>query len=43
MFADQPDNMVHMEAKGAARVLNYNTLRSPELLDALQAVITQPS
>ncbi|CAL8357285.1 unnamed protein product [Gadus morhua 'NCC'] len=43
MFADQPDNMVHMEAKGVARILNYNTMRSQDLLDALQTVITQPS
>ncbi|CAL8344564.1 unnamed protein product [Lota lota] len=43
MFADQPDNMVHIEAKGAARVLHYNTMQSQDLLDALRTVIHEPS
>ncbi|KAG7276687.1 hypothetical protein CRUP_006866 [Coryphaenoides rupestris] len=43
LFADQPDNMLHMEAKGAARVVHFNTMQSQDLLDALRAVINQPS
>jgi len=43
LFADQPDNMLHMEAKGAARVLHFNTMQGHDLLDALRAVTDQPS
>nr|XP_014353911.1 PREDICTED: UDP-glucuronosyltransferase 2A1-like [Latimeria chalumnae] len=39
MFADQPDNMVHMKAKGAALVLNFNTMTTQDLVDALNTVI----
>ncbi|XP_072373189.1 UDP glucuronosyltransferase 2 family, polypeptide A5 isoform X5 [Scyliorhinus torazame] len=39
LFADQPDNMVHMKAKGAAVVLNFITLNTQDLVDALNTVI----
>ncbi|XP_045389035.1 UDP-glucuronosyltransferase 2A2 isoform X1 [Lemur catta] len=43
MFADQPDNIAHMKAKGAAVEVNLNTMRSADLLNALRAVINEPS
>ncbi|XP_033875312.3 UDP-glucuronosyltransferase 2A2-like isoform X4 [Acipenser ruthenus] len=38
LFADQPDNMVHMEVKGAAVVLNFNQMKTQDLVDALYNV-----
>ncbi|CAJ1069307.1 UDP-glucuronosyltransferase 2A1-like [Xyrichtys novacula] len=43
MFADQPDNLVHVEAKGAARVLNMNFMTTEDLRDAVNAVINEKS
>ncbi|XP_012860294.1 UDP-glucuronosyltransferase 2A1 isoform X4 [Echinops telfairi] len=43
MFADQPDNIAHMKAKGAAVDVNMNTMTSADLLNALKAVINDPS
>ncbi|KAM7326475.1 hypothetical protein ACRRTK_014953 [Alexandromys fortis] len=43
MFADQPDNIAHMKAKGAALKVNFNTMTSADLLSALRAVINEPS
>ncbi|XP_069313221.1 UDP-glucuronosyltransferase 2A1 isoform X4 [Eulemur rufifrons] len=43
MFADQPDNIAHMKAKGAAVEVNLNTMSSADLLNALRAVINEPS
>ncbi|KAM4617056.1 UDP-glucuronosyltransferase 2A2-like [Polymixia lowei] len=43
MFADQPDNMVHMKAKGAALIMDFNFMKSQDLVDALNAVINEPS
>ncbi|XP_074525908.1 UDP-glucuronosyltransferase 2A1-like [Halichoeres trimaculatus] len=43
MFADQPDNLVHVEAKGAAIVLNINFMKTEDLRDALNAVINKKS
>ncbi|XP_076794857.1 UDP-glucuronosyltransferase 2B17-like isoform X3 [Arvicanthis niloticus] len=43
MFADQPHNIAHMEAKGAAVKVNINKMTSAELLSALRAVINEPS
>uniref|UniRef100_A0A8D2JS83 UDP-glucuronosyltransferase n=1 Tax=Sciurus vulgaris TaxID=55149 RepID=A0A8D2JS83_SCIVU len=43
MFADQPDNIAHMKAKGAAEEVNFNTMTSADLLSALRTVIYQPS
>uniref|UniRef100_A0A8D1RV31 UDP-glucuronosyltransferase n=1 Tax=Sus scrofa TaxID=9823 RepID=A0A8D1RV31_PIG len=43
MFADQPDNIAHMKAKGAAVEVNINTMTSEDLLNALKTVINEPS
>ncbi|XP_013005583.1 UDP-glucuronosyltransferase 2A1 isoform X5 [Cavia porcellus] len=43
MFADQPDNIAHMKAKGAAVEVNMNTMTSADLLGALRTVINDPS
>ncbi|XP_021066092.1 UDP-glucuronosyltransferase 2A2 isoform X1 [Mus pahari] len=43
MFADQPDNIAHMKAKGAAVEVNMNTMTSSDLLNALRTVINEPS
>uniref|UniRef100_A0A8C6MKJ9 glucuronosyltransferase n=1 Tax=Moschus moschiferus TaxID=68415 RepID=A0A8C6MKJ9_MOSMO len=43
MFADQPDNIAHMKAKGAAVEVNINTMTSADLLNALRTVINDPS
>ncbi|KAF6372693.1 UDP glucuronosyltransferase family 2 member A2 [Rhinolophus ferrumequinum] len=43
MFADQPDNIAHMKAKGAAVEVNINTMTSADLLSALKTVIDDPS
>ncbi|KAM6429387.1 UDP-glucuronosyltransferase 2A2-like isoform 1-T1 [Rhynochetos jubatus] len=39
MFADQHDNIAHMRAKGAAVELDFRTLKTEDLLDALNTVI----
>lgn len=39
MFADQPDNLVHMEAKGIATTVNLNFMKAEDLTDALNMVI----
>ncbi|XP_048220624.1 UDP-glucuronosyltransferase 2A2-like isoform X1 [Perognathus longimembris pacificus] len=43
MFADQPDNIAHMKAKGAAVEVNMNTMTSADLLGAVRTVINDPS
>lgn len=43
LFADQPDNMMHMKTKGAAVVLDINAMESKDLADALKTVINNPS
>ncbi|KAM3867852.1 UDP-glucuronosyltransferase 2A2-like [Diretmus argenteus] len=43
MFADQPDNMVHMKAKGAALTLEFNFMETQDITDAVNAVINDPS
>ncbi|XP_043968428.1 UDP-glucuronosyltransferase 2C1-like isoform X3 [Gambusia affinis] len=43
MFADQPDNMVHMEAKGAAVIQNLNFMTTESLRDAIKAVVNDKS
>ncbi|XP_020499603.1 UDP-glucuronosyltransferase 2A1 [Labrus bergylta] len=43
MFADQPDNMVHVEAKGAAIILNVNFMKQEDLTDAVNTVINKKS
>ncbi|XP_075356906.1 UDP-glucuronosyltransferase 2A2-like isoform X1 [Mycteria americana] len=39
MFADQHDNIAHMRAKGAAVELDFRTLKTQDLVDALNIVI----
>ncbi|NWI12659.1 UD2A1 glucuronosyltransferase, partial [Crypturellus soui] len=39
MFADQHDNIAHMRAKGVAVELDFGTLKTQELVDALNTVI----
>uniref|UniRef100_A0A673XA69 UDP-glucuronosyltransferase 2A1-like n=1 Tax=Salmo trutta TaxID=8032 RepID=A0A673XA69_SALTR len=43
MFADQPDNMIHMKAKRAAVIMDFNSMQTRELVDGLNAVINNPS
>ncbi|CAL9708148.1 unnamed protein product [Knipowitschia caucasica] len=43
MFADQPDNMVHMTEKGAAISLEFNFMTSDILRDAVNRVINDKS
>ena len=43
LFADQPDNMVHMKAKGAAVIMDYNTMQTQDLVEGLKTVINDPS
>ncbi|XP_066242125.1 UDP-glucuronosyltransferase 2B31-like [Saccopteryx leptura] len=42
LFADQPDNIAHMKTKGAAVRLDFNTISSKKLLNALKTVINDP-
>ncbi|XP_010594015.2 UDP-glucuronosyltransferase 2B17-like isoform X3 [Loxodonta africana] len=43
LFADQPENIDRMKAKGAAVSLDMNTMTSTDLLSALKTVINDPS
>ncbi|XP_068167790.1 UDP-glucuronosyltransferase 2A2-like isoform X2 [Antennarius striatus] len=43
LFADQPENMIHMKARGAATILDLNSLKSEDLRDAINAVINDKS
>ncbi|XP_034026823.1 UDP-glucuronosyltransferase 2A2-like isoform X1 [Thalassophryne amazonica] len=43
MFGDQPDNMVHMKAKGTAIIINLNFMKTEDLRDAITAVINDKS
>ncbi|XP_040822702.1 UDP-glucuronosyltransferase 2B14-like isoform X1 [Ochotona curzoniae] len=43
LFGDQPDNIAYMTAKGAAVRLNWKTMSSADLLNALKTVIHDPS
>ncbi|KAK5601451.1 UDP-glucuronosyltransferase 2A1 [Crenichthys baileyi] len=43
MFGDQPDNMVHMEAKGAAVTVSLNVMTAESLRDAVNTVINNKS
>ncbi|XP_015230862.1 PREDICTED: UDP-glucuronosyltransferase 2C1-like [Cyprinodon variegatus] len=42
-FADQPDNMVHMAAKGAAVNVDFNFMTTEALRDAINTVINDKS
>uniref|UniRef100_A0A8D1C9Q6 UDP-glucuronosyltransferase n=1 Tax=Sus scrofa TaxID=9823 RepID=A0A8D1C9Q6_PIG len=43
LFADQPDNIAHMMAKGAAIRLDMETMSRTDLVNALKQVINNPS
>ncbi|XP_014324992.2 UDP-glucuronosyltransferase 2C1-like [Xiphophorus maculatus] len=43
MFADQPDNMVHMDAKGASLTVKLNFMTIESLRDAVNMVINNKS
>ncbi|TKS78450.1 UDP-glucuronosyltransferase 2A2 [Collichthys lucidus] len=43
LFAEQPDNMVHLKAKGAAIIVNLNFMKAEDLRDAINAVINEKS
>ncbi|XP_043826238.1 UDP-glucuronosyltransferase 2B1-like isoform X2 [Dromiciops gliroides] len=43
MFADQPDNIAHMKAKGAAVEVDFNSMTTKDMLNALKTVINNPS
>ncbi|XP_067472149.1 UDP-glucuronosyltransferase 2C1-like isoform X3 [Thunnus thynnus] len=43
LFADQPDNLVHMKAKGAAITVDLNFMKSEDLRDAINTVINDKS
>ncbi|KAM4708018.1 UDP-glucuronosyltransferase 2A2-like isoform 4-T4 [Discoglossus pictus] len=42
LFADQPDNMVHMKTKGMAEMLDFNKMQTQDLVDAVTKVISNP-
>ncbi|XP_057584474.1 UDP-glucuronosyltransferase 2B4-like [Hippopotamus amphibius kiboko] len=42
LFADQPDNIAHVKAKGAAVRLDLQTMSTTDLLNALTQVINNP-
>ncbi|XP_050966208.1 UDP-glucuronosyltransferase 2A1 isoform X11 [Labeo rohita] len=43
LFGDQADNLMHMKTKGAAVVLDFYTLESKDLVDALKTILSNPS
>ncbi|XP_038615655.1 UDP-glucuronosyltransferase 2A2-like isoform X3 [Tachyglossus aculeatus] len=43
MFADQPDNIAHMKAKGAAVEVDFSRMTTNDLLGALNTVINEAS
>ncbi|XP_008171484.2 UDP-glucuronosyltransferase 2A2-like isoform X3 [Chrysemys picta bellii] len=43
MFADQPDNIAHMKAKGMAVELDFNAMQTQDLINALNMVINNSS
>ncbi|XP_062054743.1 UDP-glucuronosyltransferase 2B16-like isoform X2 [Lepus europaeus] len=43
LFGEQHDNLAHMRAKGAAVRLDWKTMSSSDLIDALKTVIHDPS
>ncbi|XP_008304338.1 UDP-glucuronosyltransferase 2C1-like isoform X2 [Stegastes partitus] len=43
LFGDQPDNLVHMKAKGAAVTVDLNFMKSEDLRDAINTVINDKS
>ncbi|XP_056274351.1 UDP-glucuronosyltransferase 2A1-like isoform X1 [Pseudoliparis swirei] len=43
MFADQPENMIHVGAKGAAVSVHFNSMKTEDLRDAVNTVINEKS
>uniref|UniRef100_UPI0037E8E0A9 UDP-glucuronosyltransferase 2C1-like n=1 Tax=Semicossyphus pulcher TaxID=241346 RepID=UPI0037E8E0A9 len=43
LFGDQPDNLVHMKAKGAALTVDLNFMKPEDLRDAVNTVINDKS
>lgn len=43
LFSEQYDNTAYMKAKGAAVRLDWKTMSSSDLLDAMKTVINDPS
>lgn len=43
LFADQPDNLMHMKTKGAAIILDFNQMETKDLKEALTDVVNNPS
>uniref|UniRef100_A0A3B1JLC5 UDP-glucuronosyltransferase n=1 Tax=Astyanax mexicanus TaxID=7994 RepID=A0A3B1JLC5_ASTMX len=43
LFADQPDNLLHMKTKGAAVTVDFNKMKTEDLKEALTEVINNPS
>ncbi|XP_035382959.1 UDP-glucuronosyltransferase 2C1-like isoform X2 [Electrophorus electricus] len=42
LFADQPENMIHMKTKGAAVMLDINKMEAKDLREALTDVVNNP-
>ncbi|KAK2837942.1 hypothetical protein Q5P01_015154 [Channa striata] len=43
VFGDQPDNMVHIKSKGAAVIVDFSSMKTEDLKEALNAVINDKS
>ncbi|GAA6218680.1 UDP-glucuronosyltransferase 2A2-like [Lates japonicus] len=43
LFADQPENLIHMKAKGAGLIVDLNFMKTEDLRDAVKAVINEKS
>ncbi|XP_008334146.1 UDP-glucuronosyltransferase 2C1-like isoform X1 [Cynoglossus semilaevis] len=43
MFADQPSNIIHMTARGAARIVDLNFMTTEDLKDAITTVVNDKS
>ncbi|XP_063096768.1 UDP-glucuronosyltransferase 2B13-like isoform X2 [Cavia porcellus] len=43
LFVEQHDNIAYMEAKGAAIKLDFHTISTADLLNALKKIINKPS
>uniref|UniRef100_A0AAQ6IT73 UDP-glucuronosyltransferase n=1 Tax=Anabas testudineus TaxID=64144 RepID=A0AAQ6IT73_ANATE len=43
MFADQPENLSHMKSKGAAVIVDFNSMKTEDLRDAVNTVINEKS
>ena len=41
-LGDQPYNIMHMKTKGAAVMMDFNTMQSKDLVEGLTTVINDP-